>query len=248
MWKSTLVFVSVALLMGGLPVAKSLTLDELQYTEATCFEYRAEAISSGTAIPCPCRLNTGSVTASACYPDCCPKTDTFEGDRCHTENKATWTVYEQKVCYPSPPVEYTDQTPNCFYRGNIPLIKGNDVVDGKTHLTFELSIKDEHQCDDLYIAACNPERVIWDDFRINTTDAVPQYCWLNCAPKAVSECTATSCWANRGQTDSVIHEWTLDRQLPAGDYALICYTMVQGESVGSELWQTAYASIGFKAP
>lgn len=226
--------------------ARAVTLSDLGYTEATCAQYRADALTSGTAVPCACRLNTGNVKAVACYPNCCPKTDSFEGDRCDEENKNSWTVYEQHVCFPSPAIEYTDQTPNCFYRGNIPLIKGVDLVNGNTRLQFELSILDEHSCDDLFIAACKSSRVVWDDFRINTTDPIPKYCWLSCAPVVVSPCTETSCWANRGQTDSVIHSWTLDRKLPAGDYALVCYSMLKGAAAGSSLYQTTYASIGFK--
>ena len=236
----------IALLALAVTRADAVTLQDLEYTEENCIALRADNSALGF-VPCDCRLNTGNVQAVPCYPNCCPKTSRFEGDRCHSENREEWSVYEQHVCFESPSAEYTDQTPNCFYRGNIPYIRSVGLDGGNTQINFELSILPEHICDDLYIASCNPKRVIWDDFRVNTTDPIPKYCWLNCSPKVVSPCTSTSCWANRGRTEAVVHSWTLDRRLPPGDYALVCYTMVRGASVGSELWQSAYASIGFKA-
>lgn len=240
-YRATLVLF-VSLLVA---TAMAVTISDLEYTEENCAALRADTSALGY-VPCACRLNTGNVQAVACYPNCCPKTSSFEGDRCHTENKEDWTVYEQHVCFEAPPSEYTDQTPNCFYRGNIPFIRSVSLEGGNTRIDFELSILEEHICHDLYIAACNTSRNIWDDFRVNTTDSPPKHCWLNCSPKVLSECTATSCWANRGRTEAVVHSWTLDRRLPVADYALVCYTMVNGTTVGSSLYQTAYASIGFK--
>lgn len=229
------------LLLGAIRVA-AVTIDDLGFTEENCAALRA----SGTTIPCECRLNTGNVKAFACYPNCCPKTEKFEGDRCHVENRLTWSVYEQQVCFPAPPREYTDDTPNCFYRGNIPKILSVTAAAGRTDFHFELSLLEEHKCHNLYVAECGSARVYRDDYRINTTDAVPRQCWLNCGPRSISPCTETDCWAHRGETHAVIRTWSMERQLPPGDYALVCYTMVSGDSVGSTLYQTAYAATSFK--
>lgn len=223
----------------------SMSIDELGYNEENCKSIREDPSSIGF-VPCECKLNTGILKAIPCYPNCCPKTEDYEGDRCHTENRLKWSVYEQQVCFPSPPKESIDDTPNCFYRGNIPKVFSVTAAAGFTKIEFELSLLTQHKCHNLYIAGCNSARVRLDDFRINTTDATPQHCWLRCSPKPLAECTEAECWAHRGETPAVVRSWTVQRQLSPGDYALVCYTMVQAEASESSLYQTAYSTIGFK--
>jgi ferredoxin-thioredoxin reductase catalytic subunit len=224
-----------------------LTINDIGFTAERCAAIRGDVQGFGS-IPCPCRLNTGKVEAVQCYPNCCPKTLAFEGDRCHIENKLSWSVYEQQVCREQPPAEYLADNPNCFYRGNPPLINSATVTTTTTTLSFELSILDLHRCDNLFISKCNSLRDPFPagNFRLNTTDAVPKHCWLKCPPTPLAPCTAESCVYHRGETRSVIRSWTLPVKLVPGDYALSCYTLVKGEAVGSSLYQNAYASTSFK--
>jgi hypothetical protein len=226
----------------------AVTIDDLKLNEETCRVIRNNAALAGS-IPCDCRLNTGSQTPVRCYPNCCPRSTKFEGDRCHEQNRLTWSVYEQLVCEPRPPAEYTDDTPNCFYKGNTPDIHSAVTASGKTTIKFSLSLVDEHLCSNLYVAKCEDQRPsLFAGFRLNTSDPRPEYkyCWLPCSPPPVEECTATSCWAHRGKTHAKIHEWTLDKALGWGDYALVCQTLMQHVAEGSSLYQDAYASAFFR--
>lgn len=235
-------------------LAWGLTIDDLGLTAENCASIRSNPSSSGIGyIPCGCRLNTGNVEVSRCYPNCCAKTDVFEGDRCHIENKLDWTVYEQQVCREQPPVEYLADNPNCFYRGNPPLIHSVAFTPlgsapTATVLTFELSILDQHKCDNLFISKCKNQRNSYpqNDFRVNTTDPVPKHCWLSCPPTPLAQCTAASCTYHRGETRSVIRSWSIAEKLLPGDYTMTCYTLVKGQSVGSTLFQNAYATSSFK--
>lgn len=230
----------VALLAVGVP---ALTISDLGYTEATCKVLR-ETI--GATIPCACRLNTGKIKNPVpCYPNCCPKTATFEGDWCHTENRLSWSVYDQLQCVEAPPAMYVDDSVNCFDQNAIPYITSVHAGGGTTTLSFQLSAS--RLCNDLYIATCQTSRIQMYDFRINSTDRpTPRNCWLSCAPKEIAACTSYSCWAHRGQTASTVKTWTLSRQLPAGDYALVCRTLVQAAAVTHVLYQYAAASAYFR--
>ena len=128
---------SVALVLSilGFTASYALTIDELGFTPTRCAAIRADVASFGF-IPCPCRLNSGKVEAIPCFPNCCPKTEAFEGDRCHQENKLDWSVWEQQVCREQPPPEYLADNPNCFYRGNIPFIKQVSVFSDSIKLDF----------------------------------------------------------------------------------------------------------------
>jgi hypothetical protein len=226
---------------------QSLTIDEIGLTPERCAAIRADVKTFGF-IPCPCKLNTGKVTAVPCFPNCCPRTDSFEGDRCHIENKLSWTVYEQQVCAERPPAEYLSDNPNCFYRGNTPQVNGVQVAPGLTNLAFELSILPEHLCNNLYVAKCKTSRDPFpaQDFRLNTTDPVPKQCWLSCPPTPLAPCTEASCLYHKGETRSVVRSWTIQDKIKPGDYALVCSTLVKGEAVGSSLYQNAYSTIAFK--
>lgn len=224
-------------------VVSALTVDDLGLTEENCKQIRDDPSSFGF-VPCPCRINTASVRAVACYPHCCPKTSVFEGDRCHVGNRLSWSVYEQQVCFESPPKETLEDTPNCFYRGNIPHITSATVTASSTRLEFELSILDSHICNNLYLTTCDISRLTNEYYRIDTADG--EQCWLRCSPEPLAPCTEFDCWAHRGETPSVIRHWTIPRALFPGDYALVCFTMVKGQSVGTELFQGAYASKSFK--
>jgi hypothetical protein len=225
-----------------------VTIDDLGYTEETCRIIRNSA-NLGGSIPCDCRLNTGTLEAVRCYPNCCPRTETFEGDRCHEENYLTWNVYEQQVCAPRPAAEYTDDTPNCFYKGNDPDIHSVGVQGSKTVFKFSLSILPEHRCDDLYVTKCLDFRPgLFNGFFLNTSDPRPAFsrCWLPCSPPALQECTATDCWSHRGITHPKIHEWEMDYALGWGDYALVCRTLMKHEAEGSALYQDAFSSAFFR--
>ena len=241
--------VSVVALSGLLHGAWAVTIDDLQLNEETCRVLRNNAGTSGLEIPCACRLNTGNPVAERCYPSCCPRTTTFEGDRCHDENRREWSVYEQLVCEPRPPAEYTDDTPNCFYKGNDPDLHSVTAAFGKTEVKFSLSLEATHECSNLFIAKCLDERPHWlNGFRLNTSDPRPefQYCWLPCQPPPLEECTATSCLWHRGKTHAKVHEWSIPSQLPWGDYAVVCQSLMQHVAEGSSLYQDAFSSTFFR--
>ena len=231
--------------------ASGLTIDELGFTESTCAAIRANPSSLGY-IPCECQLNTGNVQPFRCSPNCCPRSDTFEGHRCHYENRLTWSVYEQDVCVERPPAEYTDDTPDCFYKGNDPEIVAVTVQPSTltTHLSFRLSIVPEHTCHNLYVSRCmeNRSTSLLRSFRLNNTADPIGYCWLDCAPAPLEPCTATSCTYNRGETHANIKEWTIGAALPPGDYALVCRTLRQHDAVGSTLFQDQFSQTFFNVP
>lgn len=226
-------------------VVRSQTISELGYTPERCATIRADPSAIGF-VPCPCRLNTGLVQAVPCYPNCCPKTDTFEGDRCDMENRLSWTVYEQQICAERPQPEYIDDTANCFYRGNIPKVTSATAAGGVTNLGFQLSLRSDHRCNNLYVASCLPGRVGLDGFFVNTSDPVPQRCWQTCPPTPIQPCTASSCMYHHGETPAVVTSWTLPVQLLPNNYTLVCETFMHGDAEGTTLYQYAYAIIGFR--
>jgi hypothetical protein len=241
----------VAVLLVGSAVA--VTIADLALNAANCATLRESAtINTQVTIPCACRLSTGVLTAVRCYPNCCPRVvDQFEGDRCHTENRLLWSVFEQTVCTPRPAAEYTDDTPNCFFKGNDPDIASAVASAGATTLKFTLSLRAEHHCSNLYIAECNASRAgvgsVFRSFRIKGTGLpLPDYCWLKCAPTPYVPCTSTECWAHRGETHANIREWTLPQQLPIGNYALVCQTLMQHVAEGSSLYQDAFSQSFFR--
>ncbi|CUI15597.1 Hypothetical protein, putative [Bodo saltans] len=221
---------------------RALTISDLALNAESCATLRN---TPGATIPCECRLNTGKLQDPVpCYPNCCPKTDTFEGDWCDNENRLQWSVYDQLQCVEAPAAMYVDDSVNCFDQGTIPYITSVVAHAGVTQLAFELSRR--LTCNDLYIAPCKTGRVNLQDFRINTTDKPPRQCWLTCAPDEIEACTSYSCWAHRGQTASTVKSWTVQRQLPAGDYALVCKTLVSANAVTHVLYQYAAASAYFR--
>lgn len=229
-------------LLGLSSVVVAVTIDDLSLNEANCAVIRRQI---GTTIPCPCRLNTGNLRDPApCYPNCCPKTETFEGDWCHKENRLQWSVYDQLQCVEAPPAIYVDDSVNCFDQDAIPFITSVVAHNGVTELGFEMSRS--RLCNDLYLAACATSRVNMYDFRVNTTDTPPRHCWLACAPSDLEACTSYSCWAHRGQTASTVKSWTVSRQLPPGDYALVCKTLVSAAAVTHVLYQYAAAAAYFR--
>lgn len=243
-----IVLVTTVLLLCGLIVrpTSAVTIDDLKLTPENCRVLRANVGLFGS-VPCECRLSTGNVKPVQCYPNCCPRTPTFEGDRCHTENRLLWSPYEQLVCNPRPPAEYTDDTPNCFYKGNDPVIVSVDNTHkGETTFNFGLSVLPAHKCLNLYVARCNPERVDLYDFRLNTTRKDKPYCWLGCPPKPLAKCTEDSCWAHRGETPGVVKTWTMPRRLDHGDYALVCQSLMKHVAEGSVLYQDAFAQSYFR--
>lgn len=221
---------------------RALTISDLALNAESCATLRN---TPGATIPCECRLNTGKLQDPVpCYPNCCPKTDTFEGDWCDNENRLQWSVYDQLQCVEAPAAMYVDDSVNCFDQGTIPYITSVVAHAGVTQLAFELSRR--LTCNDLYIAPCKTGRVNLQDFRINTTDKPPRQCWLTCAPDEIEACTSYSCWAHRGQTASTVKSWTVQRQLRAGDYALVCKTLVSANAVTHVLYQYAAASAYFR--
>src|SRR3989338_3291514 len=210
----TLLLVAVVALFSSSILVDAITIEELELNPVNCAFIRNNQQLFGY-VPCPCRLNTGNVVAYQCFPHCCPKTADFEGDRCHTENELDWSPYEQTVCIERPPAEYLDDTPNCFDKGNSPVVKGASASGGSTTINFELSLRADHHCDDLYVALCDVghSRPGMYGFRINPTDLPPKHCWLPCSPPSLSDCTATSCPYNRGTTAAVVRDWTLNTQL-----------------------------------
>jgi hypothetical protein len=242
----TVAFLAFVTLLLTARVAHAVTVEELVLNEANCAAIRANVLLYGY-VPCACRLNTGNVVAYQCYPHCCPRTDTFEGDRCDMENNLTWSVYEQKVCIPKPQSEYLDDTANCFYKGNEPEITSVATAAGSTTLGFRLSVDPDLSCDDLFVAQCQTRRPGLYGYRLNTTTLpTPGQCWLPCAPSAIQDCTATACVANRGITPAVQQTWTLSTRLPIGDYALVCYTLMHYDAEGSTLYQETYSSSYFR--
>jgi hypothetical protein len=220
----------------------ALTIADLALNPETCATLRN---TPGATIPCECRLNTGKLQDPVpCYPNCCPKTDTFEGDWCDKENRLQWSVYDQLQCVEAPAAIYVDDSVNCFDQGTIPYITSVVAHQGVTQLAFELSRR--LLCNDLYIAQCKTGRSNLQDFRVNTTDTPPRQCWLSCAPDEIESCSSYSCWAHRGQTASTVKSWTVQRQLAAGDYALVCKTLVSANAVTHVLYQYAAASAYFR--
>jgi hypothetical protein len=240
-----LALVAVALLSAA--PAAAVTVEELALNPENCAFIRLNVALFGY-VPCPCRANTGNVLAFQCHPNCCPKTDKFEGDRCHSENRLLWTPYEQSVCVPRPPSEYTDDTPNCFDKGNNPIVKSVVAGGGTTFIGFELSITPKHQCDDLFVATCDVghTRPGMFGFRLNTTDVPPRHCWIPCEPSPIMPCTQSSCVYNRGYTAAVVRDWTLATQLVPGTYALVCRTIMTYVLDTNTLYQYAYASTFFR--
>jgi hypothetical protein len=225
----------------------AITIEELELNPTNCAFIRSNVELFGY-VPCPCRLNTGNVLAYQCFPNCCPKTSSFEGDRCHSENELDWTPYEQTICGERPPSQYLDDTPNCFDKGNNPVVTTASASAGSTALSFELSLRSDHHCDDLFVASCDVGhyRPGMFGYRINTTDLPPKHCWLPCAPPPLADCTSSSCIYNRGTTAAVVRDWTLPTQLAPGDYALVCKTLMKVVFDKNTLYQYAFASTGFK--
>jgi hypothetical protein len=226
---------------------QAITIADLELTPANCEFIRNNQQLFGY-VPCKCRLNTGNVQAYQCFPNCCPKNADFEGDRCHTENELEWTPYEQTICIERPPSEYLDDTPNCFDKGNNPVVTGATASSGKTTISFELSLRSDHKCDDLFVTTCDVghTRPGMFGFRINTTDVPPKHCWLPCSPAPISACNSTSCIYNRGRTAPVVRDWTLSPQLVPGNYALVCKTLMQLVFDKNTLYQYAFAQTAFK--
>ena len=230
--------------IGFLIVCNALTIQDLAINAAQCAVLSS---TPGATIPCQCRVNTGLLQNPVpCFPNCCPKTSTFEGDWCDIENQLQWSVYDQQVCIEAPPAMYIDSTVNCFGMATAPFITGVDKSSGVTQLQFELSAL--MPCFDLYITSCfwsrDPGSVT--DFFVNTTDTPPRQCLLDCAPQPIEPCTAVSCWAHRGNTAPVVKSWTLTRQLDPGDYALVCKSLISANAVTSTLYQWAAVASYFR--
>ncbi len=234
-------------ILSSVNVVRAVTIDDLKLNEENCRTIRNNVALLGF-VPCECRLNTGDVQPVQCYPNCCPRSAKFEGDRCHIENRLQWSPYEQTVCNPRPPIEFTSDTPTCFYKGNDPVINSVSTTATTTTINMGLSLFPTHKCLNLYVARCNNSRIDLYDFRINTTDVRPQYCWLGCPPGPVSPCTKESCWAHRGETPGVVRTWTLPQQLPRGDYALVCQSLMRHDAEGSVLYQDAFSQSFFRIP
>ena len=237
-YQCVLVTVLLAAALSSTVVA--VTISDLALTPAACAVIRSQI---GAQIPCVCKLSTGVLhNPTPCYPNCCPKTATYEGDWCHTENALQWSVYDQLECVEAPPQEYIDDTPNCFYANTAPYITSVAAAGGQTVFTFQLS--SHTTCNDLYVASCRTARHGLTDFRLNATDG--SVCWLPCGPTPYEPCTAGSCWAHRGKTPSVVNTWTVPRQLAPGHYALVCESLVSAAAVSHTLYQYAYASSPFQ--
>ncbi len=233
----------VLLALAAAP-AFSVTIADLALTPAACAVLRS---TIGATIPCVCKLNTGELqNPVACYPNCCPKTATYEGDWCHKENELQWSVYDQLKCVEAPPKEFIDDTPNCFYANTAPYITSVVPAGGETVFTFQLSALST--CSNLYVSKCHDRREGLTDFRLNTSTTAlhEDLCWLKCGPTPYEPCSASSCWAHRGKTASVVNTWTVPRQLPPGDYALVCESLVSAAAVSKTLYQFAYASSFFR--
>ncbi len=160
----TLLLLAVLLAVAATP-AWSVTIADLALTPAACAVLRS---SVGATIPCVCKLNTGDFqNPIGCYPSCCPKTATFEGDWCHKENDLQWAVYDQLKCVEAPPKEFIDDTPNCFYANTAPYITSVAAEGGETVFMFQLSALSS--CSNLYVSRCRSGRDGLTDFRLNTT-------------------------------------------------------------------------------
>lgn len=238
---------AAVLLIGAAACARAVTLEDLVLSPENC-EFIRNNVPLFGYVPCPCRVNTGNVVARQCHPHCCPKTSVHEGDRCHYENYNAWTPFEQTVCIERPPSEYTDDVPNCFDKGNNPVVTSAVAGGGITTIVFELSLFASHECDDLFVAKCNVNHVRpgQNGFRINTTDVPPKHCWMPCEPSPLTPCTASSCIHNRGRTAAVVRDWTLSTQLPLGTYALVCKSLMTYVLDKNTLYQFAFASTYFK--
>eukprot|EP01062_Namystynia_karyoxenos_P050501 TRINITY_DN3929_c5_g1_i1.p1 TRINITY_DN3929_c5_g1~~TRINITY_DN3929_c5_g1_i1.p1 ORF type:complete len:380 (+),score=76.56 TRINITY_DN3929_c5_g1_i1:72-1142(+) len=192
-------------------------------------------------LPCECR--TFSRYAVSCHPNCCPRKYYYEGsDRCHTENEATWTVWEQAVCRPGTTQQNYPGDGVCLYNGGNPFdvlaqadTRGPDAV---TRLTFTLSKKPEHRCADLFVSSCaTAPRGLPREFRSysnrDSDDPVGEVCWSDCPPTPLEPCGIHHCYYNRGKTHPFVRSWVVPQLRSGTTYMLTCMITTSGTSAGS---------------
>jgi len=235
-------FIVFLLLLPSMATAQ-LTLAQLQLTELQCQALRASSVA---AVPCECRLPVSQLPL-ACHPDCCPRSVTFAGDRCHPQNARDWTPYEQRVCRPPTTTQDFSFDGVCFTSDGRPqsVSATNNIGGTFTTIGFRLSLKLDHRCDDLFLTSCSSTSSKASDLLVDTISS--KSCWITCPPQSVSGCTSDVCWAHRGRTLPLLKRWDLDRTLTTGNlYALVCQTLV---AINSGLVnQTQYHAAAFLAP
>lgn len=210
-----------------------------------------------TALPCECR--TFSRRAVPCHPSCCPKAAYYEGgDRCHQENRLAWSVWEQRACRPSTTQENYPGDGVCLYNGGNPFdVIAHDVAErAQTTLTFTLSKRAEHRCEDLVVSHCPAQRAA-DAARYRTerdSELAGEVCWSECPPLPLRECEEHNCPYNRGRTHPFITSWTVPRLTTGHVYLLSCMTTANGTSADSgeatagNINQTQFLPTAFRAP
>jgi hypothetical protein len=227
-------------------VGWAVTIEDLKLTPEKC-----AVIRKTEAWPvCQCRLPLEDYYPRYCHPNCCPKTSTFRGDRCHSENKHLWAVWEQHICLEKPSQDYVAEETACYFRGAQPRVNSVTVnSEGNTAIHFHLSQQSQDSCRDVYVVSCQTDRILDTDMRLNKTTG-GGVCWVGCPPQSISGCTEDKCWGNRGVTHKMTRTWEMTQKLPAGDYALTCEMLVQGEgaAVGSNLFQLAHDITYFYVP
>ena len=229
-----------------------VVLIEAQLTETECKALETSLFQ--TSLPCECRQNTEaeSKIPTPCYPNCCPSSssDTFFGDRCHEENTDDWSTYEYTICMPKPRAEYLSDAHTCHYKGNEPVIKNVETGSSTTTLSFTLSDAPLLVCHTMYISQCAERRSDNQNQRdfLGRSFCLDKTCWLNCAPDPLAECVSDNeCFYHRGRTGgSGVTQWVINKKLPPGSYALVCFTLRQHDAVGSSLFQNQYAQTVFK--
>ena len=219
-----------------------------QLSESECQALRSANDIKEVADILPCECRYYSKQAVSCHPNCCPRGSYDGHDRCHLSNEFDWTVYEQTVCRPPTTQENYPGDGACLYNGGNPFnSEGSVDADGRISISFVLSKKPEHRCDDLVLSTCyseDPGQAA--SFRFTTPTG--QICWQHCPPKPYAACTSDECFFRRGRTHPFVRKWSVP-SLPTGEsYLLSCVVTAVTESTfatTSQVNQTQYLPAAF---